>query len=85
MNKQTLTSGLTMCMDIRFNRRLTKSDYVIPGGYEMVFGDRSIQFDFLDYTGSINHTEPTVLHCEMEHPDFGSFEDFRSVTTEDLR
>ena len=78
-------NGLEMAMDIRFNRKLTKNDYVVPGGYEMVFGDRSIQFDFQDYYGSINDDNPTVLHCEMEHPDFSSFEDFRSVSADDLR
>ena len=78
-------NGLEMAMDIRFNRKLTKNDYVVPGGYEMVFGDRSIQFDFQNYYGSINEDNPTVLHCEMEHPDFSSFEDFRSVSADDLR
>ena len=51
----------------------------------MVLGDRSIQFDFQDYYGSINDDNPTVLHCEMEHPDFSSFEDFCSVSADDLR
>ena len=78
-------NGLEMAMDIRFNRKLTKNDYVVPGGYEMVLGDRSIQFDFQNYYGSINEDNPTVLHCEMEHPDFSSFEDFRSVSADDLR
>ena len=77
--------GLEMAMDIRFNRKLTKNDYVVPGGYEMVFGDRSIQFDFQNYYGSINEDNPTILHCEMEHPDFSSFEEFRSVSADDLR
>ena len=78
-------NGLEMAMDIRFNRKLTKNDYVVPGGYEMVFGDRSIQFDFQNYNGSINEDNPTILHCEMEHPDFSSFEEFRSVSADDLR
>ena len=78
-------NGLEMAMDIRFNRKLTKNDYVVPGGYEMVFGDRSIQFDFQNYYGSINEDNPTILHCEMEHPDFSSFEEFRSVSADDLR
>ena len=78
-------NDLEMTMDIRFNRKLTKNDYVVPGGYEMVLGDRNIQFDFQDYYGSINDDNPTVLHCEMEHPDFSSFEDFRSVSADDLR
>ena len=85
MDKNTDMNGLEMVMDIRFNRKLTKADYVVPGGYEMVFGDRSIQFDFQNYNGSINEDNPTILHCEMEHPDFSSFEDFRSVSADDLR
>ena len=78
-------NGLEMAMDIRFNRKLTKNDYVVPGGYEMVFGDRNIQFDFQNYYGSINEDNPTILHCEMEPPDFSSFEEFRSVSADDLR
>ena len=85
MSKFSDMNGLEMTMDIRFNRKLTKDDYVVPGGYEMVFGDRSIQFDFQNYYGSINEDNPTILHCEMEHPDFSSFEEFRSVSADDLR
>ena len=85
MVNDTALYGLEMAMDIRFNRKLTKADYVVPGGYEMVFGDRRIQFDFQNYYGSINEDNPTILHCEMEHPDFSSFEEFRSVSADDLR
>lgn len=85
MSKYSDMNGLEMAMDIRFNRKLKKDDYVVPGGYEMVFGDRSIQFDFQDYYGSINEDNPTILHCEMEHPDFSSFEEFRSVSADVLR
>ena len=85
MSKFSDMNGLEMTLDIRFNRKLTKDDYVVPGGYEMVFGDRSIQFDFQNYNGSINEDNPTILHCEMEHPDFSSFEEFRSVSADDLR
>ncbi len=73
-----------MNIDIRFNRKLTKEDYVIPGGYEMVFFGRSVQFDFQDYCGTIDNDDPTVLHCEMEHPIFFEFEDFRTITDLDL-
>ena len=85
MDKNTDMNGLEMAMDIRFNRKLTKADYVVPGGYEMVFGGRIISFDFMDYYGSIDDDDPTILHCEMEHPDFSAFEDFRNVFSEDLR
>ncbi len=85
MVTNSFSYGLEMAMDIRFNRKLTKKDYVVPGGYEMVFGGRSIQFDFQDYYGSINNENQTILHCEMEHPDFDSFEDFCSISAEDLR
>ena len=85
MSKFSDMNGLEMTMDIRFNRKLTKDDYVVPGGYEMLFGDRSIQFDFQNYNGSINEDNPTILHCEMEHPDFSSFEEFCSVSADDLR
>ena len=38
---------LEMTMDIRFNRELTEQDYVVPGGYEMVFDGRSISYQEL--------------------------------------
>lgn len=85
MVNDTVLYGLEMAMDIRFNRKLTKADYVVPGGYEMVFGGRIISFDFMDYYGSIDDDDPTILHCEMEHPDFSAFEEFRNVSYEDLR
>ena len=85
MDKNTDMNGLEMAMDIRFNRKLTKADYVVPGGYEMVFGGRIISFDFIDYYGSIDDDDPTILHCEMEHPDFSAFEEFRNVSSDDLR
>lgn len=85
MEKTAALYGLEMAMDIRFNRKLTEKDYVIPGGYEMVFAGKSVSFDFQDYYGSINKNDPTILHCEMEHPDFSAFEEFRNVSAEDLR
>ena len=85
MNQNTDMNGLEMAMDIRFNRKLTEKDYVVPGGYEMVFNGRSVSFDFQDYCGTINRKDPTILHCEMRNPDFSSFDDFRSVTADDLK
>lgn len=66
MVNDTVLYGLEMAMDIRFNRKLTKDDYVVPGGYEMVFGGRRISFDFLDYYGSIDNDDATILHCEID-------------------
>ena len=78
-------NGLEMAIDIRFNRELTEQEYVIPGGYTMVFSGRSISFDFSESSREIDPKDPTILHCEMEHPDFSAFEDFRSATVKDLR
>ena len=77
--------GLKMAVDIRFNRELTEQDYVIPGGYTMVFSGRSISFDFSESSREIDPKDSTILHCEMNDPDFSAFEDFRSVTTKELR
>ena len=85
MVNDTALYGLEMAMDIRFNQKLTKDDYVVPGGYEMVFGGRRISFDFLDYYGSIDNDDPTILHCEMKNPNFSAFEEFWNVSSEDLR
>ena len=78
-------NGLEMAIDIRFNRELTEQDYVIPGGYTMVFSGRSISFDFSESSREIDPKDSTILHCEMNDPDFSAFEDFRSVTTKELR
>lgn len=84
MVNDTALYGLEMVMDVRFNRELTEHDYVIPGGYTMVFSGRSISFDFLESSREIDPKDPTILHFEMNCPDFGAFEDFRSVTADDL-
>ena len=77
--------SLKMTIDIRFNRELTKDDYIVPGGYEMIFSGRNVQFDFQDYCGTFDSNNPTILHCELEHPDFDTFEDFRTISKEDIR
>ena len=85
MDKYSDMNGLEMAIDIRFNRELTEHDYVIPGGYTMVFSGRSISFDFSESSREIDPKDSTILHCEMNCPDFYAFEDFRSVTAKDLR
>ncbi len=85
MKEYDMDYSLKMNIDIRFNRNLTKEDYVIPGGYKMVFFRKSVQFDFQDYCGMIDSVDATILHCELKHPDFDAFEDFRTLTDKDLR
>lgn len=80
-----MLNSLKMNIDIRFNRKLTKEDYVIPGEYEMVFFGRSVKFDFQDYCGTIDNDDPTVLHCQLKHPDFGAFEDFCTIMDAELQ
>ena len=78
-------NGLEMAIDIRFNRELTEQDYVVPGGYTMVFSGRSISFDFSKSCREIYPKDSTILHCEMNDPDISAFEDFRSLTAMDFR
>ena len=85
MVNDTALYGLGMVMNIRFNRKLTEKDYVIPGGYEMVFAGKSVSFDFQESCVSINNNDPTILHCEVKHPDFSEFDEFLSITADDLR
>lgn len=82
-NKATLY-GLKMTMDIRFNREFRENDVILPGEYEMVFAGRKISFDFEEGDGGIGE-DPCVMHCEVEKPDFLSFEKFGQLTAEDLR
>lgn len=78
-------NSLKMNIDVRLNRKLTGEDYVIPGEYEMVFAGRSIQFDFQKSCSTIDSEDASILHCELEHPDFNTFEDFRTITDAELQ
>lgn len=81
-----MLNNLALCFDIKFNHEidLGEEELIVPGGYEMIFNDKSIQFDFLNYIGNINNDDPTIFHCEVEHLDFKNFEDVRNLTIDDL-
>ena len=73
-----------MYSTIRFNRPITKNDFISPGGYEFKMNGRTVSFDFLDYTGTIQDDDKTIIHCEQKNLDIDSFEDIKSITLDDL-
>lgn len=52
-------------LDILFDRPLTKEDYISPGLYSLkLTNSKEVTFDFTDYYGSVDKTNPAILHIE---------------------
>lgn len=95
MDKETkkLIPPLTfrLYQSIRFNRPVVKEqDTVSPGGYEFVMKDedgteKTVEFDFEDYEGSIDKDNPCIVHCVQKNPDYAEFEDIQTLTEHMLR
>ena len=78
---------MTFEMDtiIRFDRPIEKGKhYISPGGYEMVFNGKTIEFDFVEYYGTIDEKDPTLFHILQRYPDYDAFPDINKLTKEDL-
>lgn len=59
-----------MVMDIKFDRPINPDrHYISPGGYTMICEKQSYSFDFMDYEGSVDKDDPTILHVEVFHLD----------------
>ena len=70
---------------IRFDRPIDPDrHYISPGGYEMTFNGKTVQFDFTDYTGYVETGDPCLLHTEQRNPDYAAFKDLAALTSEDL-
>ena len=75
-----------MYAGIRFDREIdAEKHYIIPGGYEMTFAGKAVQFDFEDYSGTIDKVDKTVLHTEQENLDISAFPEAASITPEDIK
>lgn len=75
-----------MYSKLRFNRPINKeTDCISPGGYEFKMNGKDVSFDFVDYSGSIQANDTTILHCEQRNPDVDSFEDIKDITLDDLK
>ena len=79
-----------MYQTIRFNRPIDEDkDYISAGGYEIVVqdndgNDKTIQFDFYDFEGSIDEENPCVLNVMQKDPDYETFPDLVILTREML-
>ena len=75
----------SMYATIKFNRPINKdTDYVSPGSYEIVSGDKTYRFDFETYYGNVDAEDNTILHIECMHPDGYCFEDIARLTKDTL-
>lgn len=71
-----------MYAKIRFNRNIDlKKDFISPGGYEMIMGNKSIQFDFQSYWGNVDREDEACLHVKHRYLDVSSFPEVVHVTT----
>lgn len=79
-----------MYQTIRFNRPIDEDkDYISAGGYEIVVqdndgNDKTIQFDFYDFEGSIDEENPCVFNVMQKDPDYETFPDLDILTKEML-
>lgn len=74
---------MRMEVTIKFDRDIKpEKHYISPGGYEMTFSNgKTVQFDFMDYVGSICADDSTRLTCEMCTLDTGCFPDAKFLET----
>lgn len=74
-----------MEFDVKFDKRVDRMNgFVSPGGYEFVFGDRAVQFDFTQYEGMIDQKDKSIVHCSMYDPDYESFPAMKRIRLVDL-
>ena len=67
---------MRMCADIKFDRPLDpRNHHISPGSYRMVAEGMEYEFDFYQFYGYRDKSDPTILHCTMEDLDTESFPD----------
>lgn len=71
-----------MSFGLEFNRKIDRNvDYISPGGYEFETNSTTLQFDFLDYEGTIDNNVLSVEHYNLD----GDYCDSARVTVDDLK
>ena len=67
---------------LQFDRPVdTKKHYLSPGGYEVEVNGDTYQFDFLETSGNVDNTDPTIVHFLLKELDTDTFpesEEFRA-------
>jgi hypothetical protein len=67
---KTIGKITRMGMRIQFDHAIElDKHYISPGGYIFVCNGKSYHFDFLDYEGSVDAEDPTILYAEVYHLD----------------
>lgn len=69
---------------IRFNRPIEGTDYIIPGGYEMVMAGETFQFDFGWSSGEKGSSDPSSYFFHQWGIDFDEFPEVEQLTGEKL-
>lgn len=78
--------SIEMDLGVKFNRMVNEQkDYIIPGGFEMVMNDRSVQFDFCTSHNEVSPDNPEMVNFTLKDADCSAFPDFAKVTADDLR
>ena len=76
-----------MCSKIMFDGETGLEHYIIPGGYKMTFGNRTVRLGFKAHSGvfRIDKNNRKVLSFEQEWLDTEHCPDAASVTADDVR
>lgn len=70
-----------MCLDVEFNKEIPEGLFISPGGYEIVCGGKTVQFDFENTVTSINGK---TIHVEAWDLDLVTFPKSKQLTLADL-
>ena len=79
-----------MNYDLIFDRKIDKNvHYISPGGFSIVTKGKMLDimydFDFLEYFGSVDDGDPTILHVSHLGLDLASFQGAENITSEDIQ
>lgn len=74
-----------MSYDIIFEKKLERiRDWVSPEYYEIEIDGKIIGFDFFEYMGEIDKTDPRILHMKHHILDVDSFPDAAKINPQNL-
>lgn len=70
---------------LKMNKPIDNDKILIsPGGYEMTFGGRDMQFDFEYSGGNIDDDDKSIIHFEQRKLDISSFPDAKALDNIDF-
>lgn len=75
-----------MNYDLVFDRKIDKKKhYISPGGYGVETKDKEFDFDFTNYSGTIDKKDAAVLHVSHTGLDTDSFPDAEKIISTDIQ